>query len=224
MNYPIPSESYAVMIANGSPCDIALTRLAVRKADHVVVLDNARFHYKQLGLPYHTLLGDFDKGIPDASEETASVVHLPDQESTDFEKGIAYLEQLGYSHIIILWATGKRTDHNFVNIADLGKYPHLNIELWDNYSRIYYIPNNFIGSFPENTIISLVPLGVVTGVTTDNLFYPLNNEDLALGVRNGNSNRVAESGQIGITYRDGRLLLMECWDEFDLEKFRRKIR
>jgi len=224
MHYPIPSEKYAVIFANGSPCDIALSRLSVRNAEHVVVLDNAYGHYKNLNLPYHTVLGDFDKGIPQTAPESVKVLHLPDQESTDFEKGITYLEQLGYKKILILWGTGRRADHNFVNIADLGRYPHLNIELWDNFSRIYLIPSDFKGSFPENTTISLVPLGTVTGVTTRNLFYPLNNEDLALGVRNGNSNRVAESGDIGITYRDGKLLIMECWDEFDVEKFRRKIR
>ncbi len=224
MHYPTPSDKYAVIFANGLPCDIALSRLAVRDAEHVVVLDNAYGHYKNLDLPYHTVLGDFDKGIPETTPESVNVIHLPDQESTDFEKGIAYLEQLGFSHILILWGTGRRADHNFVNIADLGKYSHLKIELWDDFSRIYYIPNDFSEFFPENTTLSLVPLGKVTGVKTRNLFYPLKNEDLELGVRNGNSNRVAESGETRITYREGKLLLMECWDEFDVEKFRRKIR
>ncbi len=52
--------------------------------------------------------------------------------------------------------------------------------------------------YPKNTTISLIPIGKVTGITTKNLFYPLNNEELIIGYRTGSSNHVAEDGIVTI--------------------------
>ncbi len=56
------------------------------------------------------------------------------------------------------------------------------------------------------------PIGKVSGITTKNLFYPLNNEELTIGYRTGSSNHVAEDGIVSIEHTNGDLLLMECWD------------
>jgi len=57
-----------------------------------------------------------------------------------------------------------------------------------------------------------MPLGAVTGITTSNLEYPLENGALTLGYRTGSSNRVLEDGIVKITHEEGDLLLMECQD------------
>ena len=49
-------------------------------------------------------------------------------------------------------------------------------------------------------------------ITTNNLFYPLQNDTLTIGLRTGSSNHVSEDGIVTIEHSNGNLLLMECWD------------
>jgi thiamine pyrophosphokinase len=66
--------------------------------------------------------------------------------------------------------------------------------------------------YEKETIISLIPVGQVNGITTDNLVYPLNEESLILGQRTGSSNSVLNDGIVTISYKEGDLLMMECHD------------
>ena len=50
------------------------------------------------------------------------------------------------------------------------------------------------------------------GITTNNLAYSLKNESLEIGFRSGSSNHVSEDGIVEITYTEGFLLMMECFD------------
>ena len=58
----------------------------------------------------------------------------------------------------------------------------------------------------------MIPLGKVDGITTENLFYPLQNESLELGYRTGSSNHVKEDGIVTITHEKGNLLLIESFE------------
>ena len=50
------------------------------------------------------------------------------------------------------------------------------------------------------------------GITTENLFYPLQNGSLELGYRIGSSNHVSEDGIVTITHEKGNLLLIESFE------------
>ena len=82
----------------------------------------------------------------------------------------------------------------------------------DDYSKIYLLDKKYENWFAANTIISLIPLGKVTGIVTENLYYPLENEDLDTGYRMGNSNHVLNDGMVRIEHTSGDLILMECKD------------
>jgi thiamine pyrophosphokinase len=55
-------------------------------------------------------------------------------------------------------------------------------------------------------------LGKVEKISTENLFYELQNEDLELGFRTSSSNHVIEDGVITITHEKGNLLLIESFE------------
>ena len=74
------------------------------------------------------------------------------------------------------------------------------------------LPKNFKKWYIKNTILSLIPIGKVTGITTENLFYVLQNEELELGLRTGSSNHVSEDGIVQISHKEGHLLLIESFD------------
>jgi thiamine pyrophosphokinase len=77
---------------------------------------------------------------------------------------------------------------------------------------VYLLPKKFEKWYPANTPISLIPIGNVTGVHSENLFYPLANDTLTMGYRTGSSNHVIIDGIVTIAHEEGDLLLMECWD------------
>ena len=62
------------------------------------------------------------------------------------------------------------------------------------------------------TPLSLIPVGIVGGLCTQNLKYNLHHETLTLGYRTGSSNEALHDGQVKISYTTGDLLLMECHD------------
>jgi thiamine pyrophosphokinase len=55
-------------------------------------------------------------------------------------------------------------------------------------------------------------VGYAGGIFSKNLAYPLNNHRLELPFSTGSSNAVAEDGFVEITYAEGHLLMMECFD------------
>jgi thiamine pyrophosphokinase len=77
----------------------------------------------------------------------------------------------------------------------------------DAYGITRLLPHHFTEKIPINTTISLFPLsGKVSGITTKGLKYPLQNEALENGVRDGTSNEVI-STPVSIAYDVGDLLL-----------------
>jgi thiamine pyrophosphokinase len=77
---------------------------------------------------------------------------------------------------------------------------------------VFLLPRKFEKWYPANAILSLIPVGQVTGIHSQNLYYPLVNDSLAIGYRTGSSNHVSEDGLVVIEHEQGDLLLMECWD------------
>ncbi len=207
----------ALIIANGASCDPELMGQLLEWSPYVVVLDSAIDRVIDLGIKIDVLLGDFDRDFnPEKyleSQYPLEIVHTPNQDKTDLEKAFDFLIERGHKAVNVIWATGRRADHTITNITTIAQYRNqLKIVILDNHSKIFLLPQKFEKWYPANTTVSLIPIGTVEGITTQNLFYPLKNEALQLGVRTGSSNHTAADGIVKITYQSGDLLLMECWD------------
>ena len=207
----------ALIIANGASCSFELLGQLLEWSSIVVVLDSAIERVLQLDIKVDVLLGDFDGDFnPEIYKEKQyplEIVHTPNQDKTDLEKALDYLIEKGHKAVNIVWATGKRADHTITNITNIIRYRNkLKIVILDDHSKIFLLPNKFEKWYTANTPISLIPIGKVSGITTQNLFYPLQNEELTMGYRTGSSNHVAKDGIVSITHQEGDLLLMECLD------------
>jgi thiamine pyrophosphokinase len=211
----------ALIIANGEACNDELLGQLLEWSPFVLVLDGAIDRVLARGIKIDVLFGDFDHGNKNFEELKTSqfpieIIHAPDQEKTDLEKAIEFLIERDFPAANIAWATGKRADHTMANIAILPKYSRLiKLKIIDDHSCIFPIlplPNTFTKWYKKGSIISLMPVGEATGITTHNLKYPLNGETLKLGYRNGNSNEAHEDGQVQISYQSGDMLIMECKD------------
>ena len=207
----------ALIIANGASCSEELIGQLLEWSPLVIALDSAIERVLNLGIKVDVLLGDFDRDFnPEyylQKQYPLEIVHTPNQDKTDLEKAFDYLIEKGHKAVNVIWATGKRADHTITNITNIVAYRNqLKIVILDDHSKVFLLQNNYEKWYPANTTLSLIPIGKVTGITTQNLFYPLNNEELTIGYRTGSSNHVAQDGIVSIEHVEGDLLLMECWD------------
>jgi len=207
----------ALIIANGASCSSELLGQLLEWSPLVIVLDSAIERVFELGIKVDVLLGDFDRGFnPDyylEKQYPIEIIHKPNQDKTDLEKALDYLIEKGHQAANVIWATGKRADHTITNLTSIVSYRNkLKIVVLDDHSKVHLLPNKFEKWYTANTVISLIPIGEVNGITTENLFYSLQNESLTMGYRTGSSNHVIQDGIVKIEHVSGDLLLMECWD------------
>jgi thiamine pyrophosphokinase len=207
----------ALIIANGAACSKELMGQLLEWSPLVIVLDSAIERVLELGIKVDVLLGDFDRGFDAESYKEAQypleIVFAPDQDKTDLEKAFDYLIGRKIPAVNVIWATGKRADHTITNITNIVRYRGLlKIVILDDHSKVFLLPPRFEKWYTAATPISLIPIGKVAGISTKNLKYGLQDEELHIGYRTGSSNEVVADGMVLIEHREGDLLLMECFD------------
>ncbi|TDB64141.1 thiamine diphosphokinase [Arundinibacter roseus] len=207
----------ALIIANGEACSEELLGQLLEWSPYVVVLDHAMHRVLDLGIKVDAWLGDFDQTqdfeYVRERQHPLEIIHTPDQDKTDLEKGIDFLIERGFPAANIVWATGRRADHSITNMTNLVRYKHrIRLVMFDDYSRIFPITDTFEKWYTAGTPLSLIPVGEVQGITTTGLKYNLSSESLTLGYRSGNSNEADKDGFVHIRVQKGDLLLMECQD------------
>lgn len=205
------------MIANGEACQPELIGQLLEWSPTVVVLDRAIWRVFELGIKVDVLLGDFDQGLDReaimAQQYPLEIVHTPDQNKTDLDKGIEFLIERGYPAVNIIWATGRRADHTLTNMTNIVRYKdQIRITMLDDHSRIFPLVGRFEKWYEAGSPISLIPVGTVTGFTSDGLKYNLQEATLQLGYFTSSSNEAAQDGFVRIEAQTGDLLIMECWD------------
>ena len=207
----------ALIIANGESCSNELLGQLLEWSPFVVVLDGAINRVLESGIKIDVLLGDFDSKNHATeqiqAQQKIEIIHTPDQNKTDLQKGIEFLISRNFDAVNIIWATGRRADHNLSNTTDIVRYKQqINIVLHDDYSKIFQLPKRYQKWYVKDTVLSLMPVGVVSGVTTQGLSYNLQNDVLTLGYRTSSSNSAAQDGKVIIEHIEGDLLMMECRD------------
>jgi thiamine pyrophosphokinase len=207
----------ALIIANGAACNPELLGQLLEWSPLVIVLDSAIERVMEMDIKVDVLLGDFDRGF-DANyykekQYPLEIVHTPDQNKTDLEKAFDYLIERKIPAANVVWATGRRADHTITNLTNIVRYrDKLKIVILDDHSKVFLLPKKFEKWYTANTPISLIPIGHVSGIHSENLFYPLKDDSLTIGYRTGSSNHVAQDGLVVIEHLEGDLLMMECMD------------
>lgn len=208
----------ALLVADGEQCKLSLLEGLLEWSPLVVALDGAFEKLVRLGVKVDYWLGDFDDIDPDVligdlEQDHVKVIRAPDQDKTDFEKGLDFLIKKEAKSIHVVWATGKRMDHALSNYASLTKYQNLaEIVVYNDYSKAFLLKPQFEKWYKKGEIISIMPLPKAIGVETKGLKYSLNKEDLEWGIRLGTSNEAAKDGVVTIKHRSGHLLLIEAND------------
>jgi len=199
----------ALVVCNGRLLSKKAMLPLLNERPFVLCADGGANKSRRLGIRPNVIVGDLDSISPATGRFFARVktIHIEDQESTDLEKSFDYLLSRKIIDVVVLGAMGGRPDHSLANLSILMKYrTRLKLRYSDSHCDIQIINRRIELDIEVGSIVSLMPLGRCLGITTVGLKYPLRNESLELGVREGTSNEVISS-PAKISVRSGNLLL-----------------
>lgn len=197
-----------LILCNGQPPAPQLFAECREWADFFIAADGGGNIARSFDSLPDIVIGDLDS-FEQSESHSYEIVFDPDQETNDLEKALSRALKEGAGDVIVLGATGKRLDQTLKNLSVLKQFNDKFETLFykDNFGDIFLIPNSFSKEIEAGTPVSLFPLsGKVTGIKTEGLKYPLDNEELMNGVRDGSSNRVTFS-PVKISYVTGDLLM-----------------
>jgi thiamine pyrophosphokinase len=165
----------------------------------VIAADSGVELAQALGLPIALAIGDFDSVDPvalRAAEAAGATVerHPEAKESTDLELALDAALAHEPSRIHVLGGHGGRLDHLLANALLLTAPAYAGVELVAHVgpARITVIRTEAVLVGPPGDLVTLLAVqGVVRGVTTEGLLYPLSSEDLHPGSTRGVSNEMA---------------------------------
>ena len=215
-NIGFPSHHW-LLIANGA--SLSATKLhQLAKNRNILVLDGAYKTTYQAGITPDILLGDFDsienKDLQHAQLASVQVIEAPDQNKSDLQKGLEYLDSQHATDIYICAATGRRLQHTLYNLHLLKKYhqSHRPLTLFSETEIIrYYTDTEVLLTGEIKDSFGLLGFPVAT-VTTSGLKYNLENYLLDFEKTSSVLNELAQQ-QAHIKVEGDLLLIHEVADE-----------
>lgn len=114
-------ERSVLLFLNGELREPAAAKALARRADAVVCADGGSRHAKALGLIPDVIVGDMDslpRPLPRSWKKTAYLCDF-DENRSDLDKALDFLESSGISKAWIAGALGGGLDHELVNLAAL---------------------------------------------------------------------------------------------------------
>lgn len=200
--------SKACIICNGEPPLASQMEELLPGCSLFIAADGGGNSARTLGFTPDVVIGDLDSFEPHPSDDFP-VIKDPGQETNDLEKAMMYALDHHITEVVVVGATGKRLDHALKNLSVMKQFKNRfsSIIFRDRYCDCFLIDSPFSKTFPLHTPVSLFPLsGTVENITTTGLKYPLTNEELKNGERDGSSN-LTTTAKVEITHSKGDLLL-----------------
>lgn len=207
----------AILVANGALDDDAAGRLRAALAEtHTLVgIDGGCRHLLRLGIAPQIVTGDFDSLSVGEREllagQGARLVETPDQNYTDLDKALAFARgTLGATRLRVFGATGGRLDHLYSVLSTLVKHGRgADVRLVDGLGETFLVDGacTLTGDDLPGRTLSLMAMGPVEGIVATGLRWPLDDESLAPGRRDGTLNEVVAS-VVTLSARSGDLLAL----------------
>jgi thiamine pyrophosphokinase len=182
------SKNRAVIFVNGNLPDLEAARKILLLGDVFYAADAGASHLLRLGQMPEMVIGDLDS-LPETEKirlNSAGVrmVRYPqDKDLTDLELTINKVLEEGYRKLLIVAALGGRLDMTISNLNLLSRpdLQDIDVRIDDGIEEIQFVRGKAIIQGRVGDTVSLMPWGgVVEGVTTKGLRWPLKNARLEL--------------------------------------------
>ncbi len=202
----------AVIFLNGKLPDKKIINNYIDRNSYIVAADGGANNIVGMNFIPNVIIGDLDsvsKDTLDHFKGKCDVIHITEQESTDFEKCMRFCDFNKFDKMYIFGATSMRPDHTMNNFSILRRYyKKMNIVMITDEYEIFFIDKLIKFNYPLNEVVSMMPLPKAYGIITDGLVYKLENEDLEFGTREGTLNR-SNKKSVVISFSAGDLLLFK---------------
>lgn len=206
---------HVLVVANGElpNVDLIAMRELLAGADHVIAADGGLLTCCGLGRWPDLLVGDFDslpaQLVADAEERGVAVHRHPsDKDQTDLELALQAALERSPERLTVMAAFGGRLDHELATIGLLAAETFEGVEVHavDGRRTMTIVRSSAQLRLEVGATVSLLPWGgVVHGVTTSGLRWPLTDATFEAGTTWGISNVAAEPEQ-SVSISDGVLL------------------
>jgi thiamine pyrophosphokinase len=197
----------ALIVCNGALPAPELLRENLQTTTLHIAADGGVKAFLRDGVLPHVVIGDLDS-LPPETPAHWTILLDPDQETNDLEKALHFARQKHASTAVVLGALGLRTDQTLKNLSVMLQFAPRFRELLfrDERFDVFLIPKEFDRPTVPGKTVSLFPIsGRVDGITLSGFRYPLRNESLENGVRDGSSNETT-GYELGIRYEKGALI------------------
>lgn len=198
----------ALVVANGEPPAGDLLHRLASSADLVVAADGGAIIALDAGITPDAIVGDLDSvsSRPGLTFPPERLFRVPELDTTDLQKAVAFALDRGATEIDIAAAGGGRADHALANLSVLVTFRgKANIRVHDELFEISLVDGEAAIDAPIGTLVSLVSIGTCEGVSTSGMRWNLTDFRLTFGPR-GIHNEVAVS-PARVSVRSGDLLL-----------------
>jgi len=152
----------ALIVANGDIPPHAYWKMI--SYHQLICTDAAALALKTFELTPDIIIGDMDSLAhdPSFSSPASQLLHIEDQNKTDFEKALDLAHQRDFKKILCLGITGKSADHEIYNFSLLLRYASLfqisALHFFDNiYQWIFPLPSRMHINTQIGDILSFFP-------------------------------------------------------------------
>ena len=207
MKQPALHFANPVTLVGGGGATRPQIDLAMAHAPSLIAADGAADHVAELGLMPDAVIGDMDS-IQDPTVWTGQptkVLHLPEQDTTDFEKCLYATDAPGY---VGVGFTGRRVDHTLAVFHALLVQTGKRVVLLGEQDAIALLPMDGVSiELDVGARVSLFPLARAKGVRSRGLKWPIEGLDMRIGHQVGTSNQAADAN-VQIQFDAPGVLLM----------------
>ncbi|WP_340244307.1 thiamine diphosphokinase [Roseobacter sp. HKCCA2468] len=168
----IVSEAGLICLIGGGAVDFEAVQDLVARGAILVAADGGADHARALGLQPVAVIGDMDSISPETRDQFGDVLHhIPEQDSTDFEKSLLVLDVAG---IIGFGFLGPRADHGLAAMQALARHQGAPVILQSAQDVVFHLPAHREMAFelPRDTRVSLFPFASVA-CAAEGLRWPL---------------------------------------------------
>ena len=142
-------------------------------ATRVVACDSAADAYRRRFRKWPTvIIGDMDSvsRLPSHVSRPPTLVRIPDQDTNDLEKAMAYCAKQGWRKPVIVGATGKREDHTLGNVFRVLAYE---CEIVTDHGRFIPVRGKATFTVAKGAAVSIFAPDPKTRMTSKGLEWPL---------------------------------------------------
>ncbi|MBF9056738.1 thiamine diphosphokinase [Rhodobacterales bacterium HKCCA1288] len=168
----IVSETGLICLIGGGAVDFEAVQDLVARGAILVAADGGADHARALGLRPVAVIGDMDSISPETRDQFGDLLHhIPEQDSTDFEKSLRVLDVAG---IVGFGFLGPRADHGLAAMQALARHQGAPVILQSAQDVVFHLPAHREMAFelPPETRVSLFPFASVA-CAAEGLRWPL---------------------------------------------------